>query len=178
MKRSLIAASVLSAVFMSAGVFAADEYDIGVLNINGKVVGTSCTFEGANSATIELSQVGVDRLTDLNPGDIYTGYTSPEAILKVKCTNTANPRISFNRSQFVDNMQITKNNATNNGAGFAVYLDGTQVKPDEAGNYTLNSSKFENGVYTLNFSARYAAVENTVTPGSVESVLTMTVLTD
>ncbi|PHP44913.1 fimbrial protein YehD, partial [Salmonella enterica] len=113
-----------------------------------------------------------------NPGDIYTGYTSPEAILKVRCTNTANPRISFNRSQFVDNMQITKNNATNNGAGFAVYLDGIQVKPDEAGNYTLNSSKFENGVYTLNFSARYAAVENTVTPGSVESVLTMTVLTD
>lgn len=75
-------------------------------------------------------------------------------------------------------MQITKNNATNNGAGFAVYLDGAQVKPDEAGNYTLNSSKFEDGVYTLNFSARYAAVENTVTPGSVESVLTMTVLTD
>ncbi|ECK6960026.1 fimbrial chaperone protein, partial [Salmonella enterica subsp. enterica serovar Kentucky] len=33
MKRSLIAASVLSAVFMSAGVFAADEYDSGVLNI-------------------------------------------------------------------------------------------------------------------------------------------------
>ncbi|AUX97270.1 fimbrial protein YehD [Salmonella enterica] len=105
-------------------------------------------------------------------------FPSPEAILKVRCTNTANPRISFNRSQFVDNMQITKNNATNNGAGFAVYLDGIQVKPDEAGNYTLNSSKFENGVYTLNFSARYAAVENTVTPGSVESVLTMTVLTD
>lgn len=52
------------------------------------------------------------------------------------------------------------------------------MKPDESGNYTLNSSKFENGVYTLNFSARYAAVENTVTPGSVESVLTMTVLTD
>ncbi|EJP0896915.1 fimbrial protein YehD [Salmonella enterica] len=177
MKRSLIAASVLSAVFMSAGAFAADE-DMGELKINGEVVGTSCTFEGANSATIELSQVGVDRLTDLNPGDIYTGYTSPEAILKVKCSNTANPRISFNRSQFVDNMQITKNNATNNGAGFAVYLDGIQVKPDESGNYTLNSSKFENGVYTLNFSGRYAAVENTVTPGSVESVLTMTVLTD
>lgn len=94
MKRSLIAASVLSAVFMSAGVFAADE-DMGELKINGEVVGTSCTFEGANSATIELSQVGVDRLTDLNPGDIYTGYTSPEAILKVKCTNTANPRISL-----------------------------------------------------------------------------------
>ncbi|EEM3548302.1 fimbrial protein YehD [Salmonella enterica] len=177
MKRSLIAASVLSAVFMSAGAFAADE-DMGELKINGEVVGTSCTFEGANSATIELSQVGVDRFADLNPGDIYTGYTSPEAILKVKCSDTANPRISFNRSQFVDNMQITKNNATNNGAGFAVYLDGAQVKPDEAGNYTLNSSKFDDGVYTLNFSARYAAVENTVTPGSVESVLTMTVLTD
>ncbi|VEA46454.1 fimbrial protein [Salmonella enterica subsp. arizonae] len=77
MKRSLIAASVLSAVFMSAGAFAADE-DMGELIINGKVVGTSCTFEGANSATIELSQVGVDRFADLNPGDIYTGYTSPK----------------------------------------------------------------------------------------------------
>lgn len=36
MKRSLIAASVLSAVFMSAGAFAVDEYDSGVLNINGR----------------------------------------------------------------------------------------------------------------------------------------------
>ncbi|MEH1699254.1 fimbrial chaperone protein, partial [Salmonella enterica subsp. enterica serovar Enteritidis] len=42
MRRSLIAASVLSAVFMSAGVFAADE-DMGELKINGEVVGTSCT---------------------------------------------------------------------------------------------------------------------------------------
>ncbi|HHR4661614.1 TPA: Stc fimbria major subunit StcA, partial [Salmonella enterica] len=50
MKRSLIAASVLSAVFMSAGVFAADEYDSGVLNINGKVVGTTCQFLGTNTA--------------------------------------------------------------------------------------------------------------------------------
>ncbi|EPE0972559.1 fimbrial protein YehD [Salmonella bongori] len=177
MKRSIITAAVVSSVFMSAGAFAADE-DMGELKINGEVVGTSCTFEGVNSATIELSQVGVDQLTGLNPGDIYTGYTSPEAILKVKCTNTANPRISFNRSQFVDNTQITKNTVSNNGAGFAVFLDGTQVELDNSGNFKLDPAKFDKGVYTLNFTARYAAVENIVTPGLVESVLTMTVLTD
>ncbi|VDZ78033.1 fimbrial subunit protein [Salmonella bongori] len=66
MKRSIIAAAVVSSVFMSAGAFAADE-DMGELKINGEVVGASCTFEGVNSATIELSQVGVDQLTGLNP---------------------------------------------------------------------------------------------------------------
>ncbi|MJC99455.1 fimbrial chaperone protein, partial [Salmonella enterica subsp. enterica] len=55
MKRSLIAASVLSAVFMSAGAFAA-EYDSGVLNINGKVVGTTCQFVDTNTAEIRLNE--------------------------------------------------------------------------------------------------------------------------
>ncbi|TMV41497.1 fimbrial protein, partial [Salmonella enterica subsp. enterica serovar Kentucky] len=40
MKRSIISAAVLSAVFMSAGAFAVDT-DSGILNINGKVTGTS-----------------------------------------------------------------------------------------------------------------------------------------
>lgn len=34
------------------------------------------------------------------------------------------------------------------------------------------------GLYTLNFSAKYAKSDETVTPGDVKSALTMTVVTD
>ncbi|SUX89603.1 major fimbrial subunit [Citrobacter koseri] len=57
MKRSIIAASVLSAIFMSAGVFAADA-DYGELIITGKVVGTTCKFVGDATAKIDMNQVG------------------------------------------------------------------------------------------------------------------------
>ncbi|GAB5071509.1 fimbrial protein YehD [Citrobacter sedlakii] len=177
MNNSIIAAAVLSGIFMSAGAFAANE-DMGELKIKGEIVGTSCTFEGENNATIELSQVGADRLTGLNAGDVYSGYTSPEVSLQVKCADNNNPRISFNPSQFVDGLKVTRNNADDNGAGFAVYLNGSQVKPDKAGNFLLNKDDAVNGVYTMKFFARYAAVTTNVTPGPVESVLTMTVLTD
>lgn len=53
MKRSIISAAVLSAVFMSAGAFAEDT---GTLNIIGTVVGTSCQFvSGNNSEDVVLS---------------------------------------------------------------------------------------------------------------------------
>lgn len=176
MKNSVIAAAVLSAIFMSAGAYAADE-DMGELKINGEIVGTSCTFQGDKSATIELSKVGVDRFAGLIAGQVYSGYTSPEVMLKVKCSKYDNPRISFNSSQFVAN-NITKNNSEDNGAGFAVYLNGRQVTPDAAGVLALKPEEGVDGVYTLKFSARYAVAANNVKAGAVESVLTMTVLTD
>ncbi len=60
MKRSIISAAVLSAVFMSAGAFAADS-DQGELIITGKVVGTTCKFTGDTTATIAMNEIGVDR---------------------------------------------------------------------------------------------------------------------
>lgn len=86
MKRLLIAASVLSAIFMSAGVFAADS-DQGELIITGKVVGTTCKFTGETTATIGMNQIGVDRLNGLNAGDVYEGYSNKTtAPLTVECT--------------------------------------------------------------------------------------------
>lgn len=89
MKCLFIVVFVLFVVFMSVGVFVVDE-DMGELKINGEVVGIFCIFEGVNSVIIELFQVGVDRLIDLNSGDIYIGYISLEVILKVKCLNIVN----------------------------------------------------------------------------------------
>lgn len=57
MKRSIISAAVLSAVFMSAGAFAADT-ETGQLTITGKVTGAPCTFEAdGGSVSINMPTV-------------------------------------------------------------------------------------------------------------------------
>ena len=57
MKRSIISAAVLSAVFMSAGVFAANNEE-GTLTINGEIKGSSCYFDsGKDSEILQLNAV-------------------------------------------------------------------------------------------------------------------------
>ncbi|MEB1123739.1 fimbrial protein YehD, partial [Citrobacter freundii] len=120
MKRSIISAAVLSVVFMSAGTFAADT-DQGELIITGKVVGTTCKFTGDSTATIGMNQIGADRLNALSAGGVYDGYTNKTTVpLTVECTGTEAPKITFSSSQFDStNKYITRNTASNNGAGFA-----------------------------------------------------------
>ncbi|EAY3716711.1 fimbrial protein YehD [Salmonella enterica] len=178
MKRLLIAASVLSAIFMSAGVFAADS-DQGELIITGKVVGTTCKFTGETTATIGMNQIGVDRLNGLNAGDVYEGYSNKTtAPLTVECTGDKAPRITFSSSQFDSTRNfITRNTASANGAGFVVYYgEGftQRVNPEDG----IELTKTADNKYTLNFSARYAKQGTTVTAGDVASSLTMTVVTD
>ncbi|WP_213133895.1 fimbrial protein YehD [Citrobacter sp. FP75] len=176
MKRSIISVAVLSAVFMSAGAFAADS-DQGELVITGKVVGTTCKFTGDTTATIGMNQIGADRLNALNPGGVYDGYSNKTTVpLTVECTGSAAPKITFSSSQFDStNKYITRNTAVSNGAGFAVYYGDTQVNPESG----IQLAKTSDNKYVLDFSARYAKVgSTTVTGGDVASSLTMTVVTD
>lgn len=179
MKRSIISAAVLSAVFMSAGAFAADT-DQGELIITGKVVGTTCKFTGDTTATIGMNQIGADRLNELSAGGVYEGYSNKTTVpLTVECTGDKAPKITFSSSQFDSaNKYITRNTAANNGAGFSVYYgDGftKQVNPDTG----IELTKTDDNKYTLNFSARYARIgAAAVTAGDVASSLTMTVVTD
>lgn len=131
MKRSIISAAVLSVVFMSAGTFAADT-DQGELIITGKVVGTTCKFTGDSTATIGMNQIGADRLNALSAGGVYDGYTNKTTVpLTVECTGTEAPKITFSSSQFDStNKYITRNTASNNGAGFAVYYGNERVNPE------------------------------------------------
>lgn len=179
MKRSIIATAVLSTVLMSAGAFAADT-DQGELIITGKVVGTTCKFTGGTTATIGMNQIGYDRLNALSAGGVYEGYSNKTTVpLTVECTGNNAPKITFSSSQFDStNKTITRNTASNNGAGFAVYYgdDFTQqVNPDTG----IELTKRDDNTYTLNFSARYARVSSTaVSAGDVASSLTITVVTD
>ncbi|QMG40491.1 fimbrial protein YehD [Citrobacter freundii] len=179
MKRSIISAAVLSVVFMSAGVFAADS-DQGELIITGKVVGTTCKFTGDSTATIAMNEIGADRLNALSPGGVYDGYSNKTTVpLTVECTGNKAPKITFSSSQFDSaNKYITRNTSENNGAGFSVYYgdDFTkQVNPDTG----IELTKTADNKYTLNFSARYAKIGTAaVSAGDVASSLTMTVVTD
>ncbi|MEG0101450.1 MAG: fimbrial protein YehD [Citrobacter sp.] len=179
MKHSIISAAVLSAVFMSAGAFSADS-DQGELVITGKVVGTTCKFTGDTTATIGMNQIGADRLNALTPGGVYDGYSNKTTVpLIVECTGSVAPKITFSSSQFdSSNKYITRNTASSNGAGFAVYYGNDftkQVNPETG----IQLTKTADNKYVLDFSARYAKVDSTtVTGGDVASSLTMTVVTD
>lgn len=60
MKRSIISVAVLSAVFMSAGAFAAGEE--GTLTIEGTIINSSCNFEdNKNSSVITLPEIDASR---------------------------------------------------------------------------------------------------------------------
>jgi hypothetical protein len=68
----------------------------------------------------------------LSAGGVYDGYTNKTTVpLTVECTGTEAPKITFSSSQFDStNKYITRNTASNNGAGFAVYYGNEQVNPE------------------------------------------------
>ncbi|MEZ2484129.1 fimbrial protein YehD [Escherichia fergusonii] len=177
MKRSIIAATVISTVVMSAGVFAADTQDQGKLEIKGKIVGTTCEFIGSNSAEIILNELGADKINSLPAGGVYDGVTNSTAVpLKIKCEANKTPRITFSATQF-DNNDITLNNGDAKGVGFAVYHGDTNTKVDPQTGVSLE--KNSTGDYELNFLARYARnTDAAVESGNVNSTLTLTVVTD
>ncbi|MEX9253265.1 fimbrial protein YehD [Pseudenterobacter timonensis] len=181
MKRSIVTAAVLSALFVSAGAFAADSEGAaeGELIITGKVVGTTCKFIDGNKAIIDMNEIGKDVLNRLSPGQAYTAYKNDTITpLKVKCDNNEAPTITFSTSQFDSvNKKVTRNTASQNGVGFVVLYDGNEIDPETGLKLTGN----DKGEYTLNFSAQYARLAplNTdVEQGPVASSLTLTVVTD
>lgn len=179
MKRSIIATAVFSGIFISTGAFSATEYDSGVLQINGKVVGTTCQFIGVNTAEITLNEIGEDKLSTLNAGEVYDSVmNSTQVPLKIQCAKGKEPRISFSDTQF-DSNNITYNNGTAKGVGFAVYYGDDNKKVDPQEKMTI-SGNAATGEYEIKFSARYARLADgaDVAAGDVKSTLTLTVVTD
>ncbi|EFH9454175.1 fimbrial protein YehD [Escherichia coli] len=183
MKRSFIAVAVLSSLFMSAGVFAAEGITEGKLTINGKVAGSTCQFlSGNENATISMSEIGVEQFKNVNVGAPVTTYTNTTSLpLKVKCTGNETPRITFSSTQFQGTeSNITHNTSNDNpasGVGFAVYY-GKDTSTRINGNNSIELEKSENGEYELHFTAQYAKAEDNVNIGNVSSAITMTVVTD
>ncbi|EET2648784.1 fimbrial protein YehD [Escherichia coli] len=182
MKRSIIAAAVLSSLFMSAGNAAEVENAMGTLIINGKVAGTTCQFlSGSDNATIEMSEIGIDQFDNVQVGAPVTTYSNTTSLpLKVKCEVGVQPRITFSSTQFEGaDLNITRNTGDANDVGFAVFYGqeastGNQI----TGNKPVELTQSENGEYDLHFTAQYAKAGADVSKGGVNSTITMTVVTD
>lgn len=186
MKRSIISAAVLSAVFMSAGAFAA-ETETGQLTIKGFVLPTSCTMiSGADKEQIIMPDVSQSALNQLSVGQQLNGITnsSSGSKIKFKCEGNNNPSISFIEDGFTSQYRdITEKSSGNaSGVGYKVYLQnerasGDASKPIQPGE-SVKLAKVVSGEYELDFKAYYAKTANEVTSGDVNSVIKLQVSTD
>lgn len=183
MKRSVIAATVLASLFMSAGSFAAEGSSDGQLTINGKVTETTCQFlSGSENTTISMSEIGRDQFDNVEVGSPVTTYSNTTSLpLKVKCLGEKKPRIIFSSTQFEGTgSNVTRNTGDASGVGFAVFFGkGTDSSKRISGNSPIElTSATNNGEYELHFTAQYAKANNNVGTGKVSSAITMIVVTD
>ncbi|HHO9514336.1 TPA: fimbrial protein YehD [Escherichia coli] len=183
MKRSVIAATVLASLFMSAGSFAAEGSTEGQLTINGKVTETTCQFlSDSKNTTISMSAIGRDQFENVEVGSPVTTYSNTTSLpLKVKCPGGKKPRITFSSTQFVEETgsNVTRNTGNASGVGFAVFFgEGTDSSKRISGNSPIELPSAANGEYELHFTAQYAKADDDVGTGEVSSAITMTVVTD
>jgi len=181
MRKSLITAAVLSVCCAAPAAFAADT-DVGTLTINGYVKGTTCHFDSnAQNAKIQMSQIGTDVINGLGVGDAYSGYKNETMTpFTVTCDSNADvPKLKFHSNEFegIGNKGVTKNTGEADGVGYALLINGDRINVD--GETQIAPTKSGDGKYTFNIAAQYArANANTVSAGTVDSVVTFTVVAD
>lgn len=181
MRKSLITAAILSVCCTAPAAFAANT-DMGTLTINGHVKGTTCHFESnAQSAKIQMSQIGTDAIKDLQVGEAYDGYKNETITpFTVTCDSKSDiPKLKFHSNEFegAGDNGVTKNNGEADGVGYALLINGDRINVD--GETQIASTKSADGKYTFNIAAQYArANADTISAGSVNSVVTFTVVAD
>lgn len=187
MKRSIISAAVLSAVFMSAGAFAAGEE--GTLTIEGTIINSSCHFaDNLNSSTITLPEIDASRFSGLSAGTVVGNEVTDPTPMKIICpagTKLSTVRISngdFTTEGVLKNAkEVNGDIDASKGVGVKLKLGSKLITNDQETNVKdiLSTTKDDSsGVeYSLDFSAQYARL-NEATPvvaGEISSVLTISV---
>lgn len=178
MKRSIISAAMLSAVFMSAGAFAADS-DTGILNIVGTVVGTSCQFVSGNSSEdVVLSQVETNKFEGLSAGDIYTPIKEQTKHLKIVCPNIEAGK-SLNITVKAPNLDangVIGNTLTDGAKGVGFVLKYKDKIVDHSSNkITVEAGEFGlDKTYMIPLDVYYAKQGGlSVTSGDVNATVTL-----
>ena len=180
MKRSIISAAVLSAVFMSAGAFAADT-ETGQLTITGKVTGAPCTFEtGGDSVSINMPTVPTSVFSALS---IYSTYNDAVGVtsnvLKIKCSGDS----SKIKLSLISGGKIPGNDKAiksgNETVGYYLYLGSEATELDVSKPLDISNYKNDAGDYSIPFSAKYLKLtSNDVAAGDVISNLVLRVSED
>ncbi|STQ58759.1 Paral fimbrial-like protein [Pseudescherichia vulneris] len=134
MKKSFITAAVLAVSCAAPAAFAADT-DMGTLTINGVIKGTTCHFvANAQSAQIQMHQIGLDVVEGLTKGKAYNGYKNETTTpFTVKCSNPLEiPKLRFRSNEFEGTgvAGVTKNTGTAKGVGYALLINDQRINID------------------------------------------------
>lgn len=185
MKRSIISAAVLSAVFMSAGAYSANT-ETGQLTITGVVLPVSCSMvSGAEQDKIIMPDVSQSALSQIGVGQQLEGITnSSSSKIKFVCEGNNHPSISFVEDGFTRQYRDITEKASGSakGVGYKVYLQnaresGDASKPIIPGE-SVKLKQVATGEYELDFKAYYARTGDEVSSGDVNSVIKLQVSTD
>lgn len=179
MKRSIISAAVLSAVFMSAGVFAANNEE-GTLTINGEIKGSSCYFDsGKDSEILQLNAVDASLFANKAVGEEVEGNAQKATNMKIICPgNSKLTSINITNVVFGDGGIIKPSTGADTNVGFKLkmdekHIDKTGVIDISSLNKTLGG---EGEIYTLNFDADYSRLNlNPVKNGQLSATVTFSV---
>ncbi|HDX6518125.1 TPA: fimbrial protein [Escherichia coli] len=180
MKHSIIAVAVLSSVFMSAGIFAA-EVDTGTLTIKGNIAESPCTFvAGGDSVSINMPTVPTtvfDGKAKYSTYDGAVGVTS--SMLKITCPKT----IDGVKLSLITNEKILGNDkaisSSNDTVGYYLYLGDSSDVLDISAPFNIESYKTADGQYAIPFKAKYLKLTDSgVASGTVNSSLVMCVAQD
>lgn len=179
MKRSIISAAVLSAVFMSAGAFAADNEE-GTLIINGEITGSSCYFDGGqDSETLTLQTVDASLFANKAVGEEVEGDAAKTANMKIICPGSAQLKsINITNVTFGDNGIIRPTTGGDTNVGFKLKIDDKHI--DSTGVIdiaSLNKKLTSDGeIYDLNFDADYSRLNlQPVKNGQLSATVTFSV---
>ncbi|HEM7415969.1 TPA: fimbrial protein [Citrobacter youngae] len=179
MKRSIISAAVLSAVFMSAGVFAANNEE-GTLTINGEIKRSSCYFDsGKDSEILQLNAVDASLFANKAVGEVVEGNAQKATNMKIICPgNSKLTSINITNVVFGDGGIIKPSTGVDTNVGFKLkmdekHIDKTGVIDISSLNKTLGG---EGEIYTLNFDADYSRLNlNPVKNGQLSATVTFSV---
>jgi len=182
MKKTLIATAMLSTIFASTPVFAADYEDAGELTILGTVVDTPCQFVSGNSKEeIRLERIKISDVQGSDIGKKIEGTSAQTENLKIKCEgNNKNISIKIKAADLTaQNIVKNNNSAGGNNTGFYLEYNDKQITKNYNEIIVPTGAFDDKGEYQIPISAYYArSADGAVTAGDVSATVTLEVSSD
>ena len=168
MKVKLISALVPAVLMMSSSAFAA-EGETSTVVFNGEIVESTCALvAGSKDQVVELGSVYANAFTATGGTSLPKAFTINLIDCDVKSATTATVTFSG------DTALATALNVTGGAkdVGLQILQNGTPLTLD--GSTASVAQTLVDGENALEFSARYVALQNTVTAGKADAVANFT----
>lgn len=169
MKVKLISALVPAVLMMSSSAFAA-EGETSTVVFNGEIVESTCALvAGSKGQTVELGSVYANAFTATGGTSLPKAFTINLIDCDVKSATTATVTFSGDTTALDTALNVT---GGAKDVGLQILQNGTPLTLD--GSTPSVAQTLVDGENALEFSARYVALQNTVTAGKANAVANFT----